>query len=74
MLFRSLTVGFAADKVDADGQVFALLCKSDLADAATFMVNATLRNGVSDTFGTLSAVLDQPPPRLFVIGIGPAED
>ena len=69
-----LTVGFAADKVDANGQVFGLLCKTDLADTATFTVNATLANGVSDTLGTLNAILPQPYPQLFVVGIGPAKE
>lgn len=70
----TLTVGFAADKVDANGQVFGLLCKTDLADTATFTINATLTNGATDALGTLNAILPQPYPQLFVVGIGPAEE
>jgi acetyl esterase/lipase len=70
----ALTVGFAAGKVDGNGQVFGLLCKTDLADTATFTINATLSNGASDTLGTLSAVLDQSYSKLFVVGIGPAAE
>ena len=68
----ALTVGFAADKIDANGQVFGLLCKTDLADTATFTINATLTNGDTDALGTLNAILPQPYPQLFVVGIGPA--
>ena len=70
----ALTVGFAAGKVDGNGQAFGLLCKTDLADTATFTINATLSNGASDTLGTLSAVLDQSYSKLFVVGIGPAAE
>ena len=70
----ALTVGFSADKVDANGQVFGLLCKTDLADPATFTINATLTNGATDALGTLNAILPQPYPQLFVVGIGSAAE
>ena len=70
----ALTVGFAADKVDANGQIFGLLCKTNLIETTTFTINATLTNGASDTLGTLNAILPQPYPQLFVVGIGPAKD
>ncbi len=70
----ALTVGFAADKVDANGQIFGLLCKTNLIENTTFTVNATLTNGATDALGTLNAILSQPYPRLFVVGIGPAAE
>ncbi len=69
----ALTVGFAADKVDANGEVFGLICKTNLTEAATFTINATLTNGATDTLGTLNAILAQPYPQLFAVGIGSAE-
>ena len=70
----ALTVGFAADKVDANGQIFGLLCKTNLIETTTFTINATLTNGASDTLGTLNAILPQPYPQLFVVGIGSAAE
>ena len=67
----TLTVSFQADKVNANGQAFGLICKDDLADDVTFTLNATLANGSSDALGTLTTLTDKT--RLFVIGIGPAE-
>ena len=69
----ALTVGFAADKVNANNEVFGLICKTNLTEAATFTINATLTNGASDALGTLNAILAQPYPQLFAVGIGPAE-
>lgn len=69
----ALTVGFQADKVDANGETFGLVCKTNLTEAATFTLNATLTNGAADTLGTLNAVLSQSYPQLFVVGIGSAE-
>ena len=70
----ALTIGFAADKVDANGQIFGLLCKTNLIENTTFTVNATLTNGATDALGTLNAILSQPYPRLFVVGICPAAE
>ena len=68
-----LTVGFAAGKVDANGQVFGLICKESLASAETFVINVTLTDDGtgSATVGSLEGLTDKP--SLFVLGIGPAK-
>ena len=68
----TLTVGFAADKVDANGQTFGLVCKDNLGDKTTFTLNATLANeaGGSATTGTLTTTTDKT--QIFAVGIGPA--
>ena len=71
----TLTVGFRAGKVDARGEVVvALLCKENLSDAKPFRLPATLTNGSLDTLGILTAVLDQPYPHLFAVGIGTIDE
>ena len=40
-----LTVGFRAAKVVADGGVYGLVCKENLADATTFKIPALLTDG-----------------------------
>ena len=71
----TLTVGFRAGKVDARGEVVvALLCKENLDDDTAFRLPATLTNGSLDTLGVLEAVLDQPYPHLFAVGIGTIEE
>ena len=71
----TLTVGFRAGKVDARGEVVvALLCKENLDDATAFRLPATLTNGSLDTLGVLEAVLDQPYPHLFAVGIGTIDE
>ena len=71
----TLTVGFRAGKVDARGEVVvALLCKENLDDATAFRLPATLTNGSLDTLGILTAVLDQPYPHLFAVGIGTIDE
>ena len=52
----------------------ALLCKENLDDATAFRLPATLTNGSLDTLGVLEAVLDQPYPHLFAVGIGTIEE
>ena len=66
-----LTLGLEAGQVDADGQVFGLVCKENLTDAKTFTVNVTLKNGAAATLGTLEGLTDKP--QLFILGIGPKE-
>lgn len=71
----TLTVGFRAGKVDARGEVVvALLCKENLSDAKPLRIPATLTNGSLDTLGVLEAVLDQPYPHLFAVGIGTIDE
>ena len=67
----TLTVGFQADKVDANGQTFGLICKDNLADTTPFTLNATLTNGASDALGTLTTTTDKT--QIFAVGIGPAQ-
>ena len=68
----TLTVGFAADKVDANGQTFGLVCKDNLTDTTAFTLNATLANeaGGTATTGTLTTTTDKT--QIFAVGIGPA--
>ena len=66
-----LTLGLEAGQVDADGQVFGLVCKENLTDAQTFTVNVTLKNGAAATLGTLEGLTDKP--QLFILGLGPKE-
>ena len=70
----TLTVGFRADKVDANGQTFGLVCKYNLTDTTTFTLNATLANeaGGAATVGTLTTTTDET--QIFAVGIGPAKD
>ena len=67
----TLTVGFEAGKVDADGESFGLICKESLTDKSTFVLNVTLSNGATSLLGTLSGTTDYS--QLFILGIGPAE-
>ena len=66
-----LSLGLEAGQVDADGQVFGLVCKENLTDAQTFTVNVTLKNGAAATLGTLEGLTDKP--QLFILGLGPKE-
>ena len=68
----TLTVGFRADKVDANGQTFGLVCKDNLTDTTTFTLNATLANeaGGAATVGTLTTTTVKT--QIFAVGIGPA--
>lgn len=71
----TLTVGFRAGKVDARGEVVvALLCKENLSDAKPLRIPATLTNGSLDTLGVLEAILDEPYPHLFAVGIGTIDE
>ena len=69
----TLTVGFRADKVDANGQTFGLVCKDNLTDTTTFTLNATLANeaGGAATVGTLTTTTVKT--QIFAVGIGPAQ-
>ena len=71
-----LTVVFRAAKVVADGGVYGLVCKENLADAATFKLPALLTDGADETLGILTATLEAGTdnPTLFAVGIGPAEE
>ena len=64
-----LTLGLEAAKVNANGQVFGLVCKERLTDKETFTINVTLTDDGtgSATVGTLSGLTDKP--SLFVLGI-----
>ena len=70
----TLTVGIKAAKVDGNGELFGLICKTDLADTTTFTINVTLTNedGGTATVGSLQGLTNMP--RLFVVGIGPASE
>jgi len=72
----TLTVGFRAAKVVADGGVYGLVCKENLADAATFKIPALLTDGADETLGVLTATLEAgtDKPTLFAVGIGPVEE
>ena len=72
----TLTVGFRAAKVVADGGVYGLVCKENLADAATFKITALLTDGADETLGVLTAALEAgtDKPTLFAVGIGPVEE
>ena len=67
-----IAVEFAAGRVDADGQKFALVCKRRLTDVETFTVTVTLSDDRSGnaTIGALEGATDEP--SLFILGIGPA--
>ncbi len=69
----TLTVGFRAARIDADGATVGLLCKEDLAAAETFVLNAVLSDDRSGeaALATLTATTDRP--RLFAVGICTAE-
>ncbi len=71
-----LTVGFRAAKVVADGGVYGLVCKENLADAETFKIPAVLTDGADETLGTLTATLEAGTDKstLFAVAIGPAEE
>ena len=70
------TVGLKAGKIDANGQIFGLVCKTDLTKEETIVINATLTHAEGDliTEGlfTISANLSGYT-QLFVIGVGPAK-
>ena len=67
-----LKIGFEADRVDANGQSFGLLCKDSLADEVPYVINVQLTNdeGGMATLGTLQGLTDKP--QIFILGIGPA--
>ena len=66
-----IAVEFAAGRVDADGQTFALVCKRSLTDKETFTINVKLSDDKSGTatIGALEGATSEP--SLFILGIGP---
>ena len=70
------TVGLKAGKIDANGQIFGLVCKTDLTSKDTFVINATLtavKDAATGTFAIEAAELTGKD-QLFVIGVGPAAE
>ena len=65
-----IVVDFAAGRVDANGETVGLVCKRNLSDSETFIVNATVRDDGSGSavVGALEAQTNEP--RLFILGIG----
>ena len=67
-----LKVGLAAAKIDANGETFGLICKTDLTSDATIVINATLAAEPNATEGVFTVTADLSGyDRLFVVGIGP---
>lgn len=68
------TVGLKAGKIDANGQIFGLVCKTDLTSKDTFVINATLTAEEEATEGLFTITADLSGyTQLFVIGVGPAK-
>ena len=65
----TLVVGIEAAKINANGQTFGLVCKDNLDDADTFVLNAVLADDGSGsaTVATLQTTTDKT--QLFVFGI-----
>ena len=65
-----LKVRFRAGQIDADGETFGLICKTDITSDATIVVNAKLAAEPGATEGVLTVTEDLGAyTRLFVIGI-----
>ena len=62
-------VGIEAAKIDANGQTFGLVCKDNLGDSDTFVLNVVLADDGSGsaTVATLQTTTDKT--QLFVFGI-----
>ena len=71
-----LKVRFRAGQIDANGETFGLICKTDLTSDATITINATLVAEPGVTEGVLTVTEDLSAyTRLFIIGIGaPTQD
>ena len=68
-------MGLAAKQIDADGQTFALLCKTDLASDEAFPVEALLTAEKDATEGLFVITDDLGGyPVLFVVGIASGEN
>ncbi|MBQ6341347.1 MAG: right-handed parallel beta-helix repeat-containing protein [Kiritimatiellae bacterium] len=69
---ETVAVGFRAAEIGASvGSSFALICKDNLADTATFTIDATLTE-VASPLGVLEAATDKA--QIFVVGIGAADN
>ena len=69
---ETIAVGFQAAEIGASvGASFALICKDNLADTATFTIDATLTE-VASPLGVLEAATDKA--QIFVVGIGAADN
>ncbi len=69
---ETVAVGFRAAEIGASvGASFALICKDNLADTATFTIDATLTE-VASPLGVLEAATDKA--QIFVVGIGAADN
>ena len=69
---ETVAVGFRAAEIGASvGASFALICKDNLADTATFTIDATLTE-VASPLGVLEAATDKA--QIFVVGIGAANN
>ena len=66
---ETLVVGIEATKINANGQTFGLVCKDNLDDTDTFVLNAVLYDDKSGsaTVATLQTATDKT--QLFVFGI-----
>lgn len=70
------TVGLHAAKIDANGETFGLVCKTDLTKDETFILNAVLsyeKGELGDaTEGLFTITADLSGyTQLFVVGVGP---
>lgn len=67
------TVGVMASWLDADGEVFGLICKTSLGSAETVVLDAKLSAERGATTGVFTITADLSAyEQLFVIGIGQA--
>lgn len=68
-------MGLRAAKIDANGDVFRLLCKTDLTSDETFVVEAMLTAEKDATEGVLVVTDDLSGyPALFLVGIASAAE
>lgn len=73
------TVGLHAKEINANGQDFGLVCKTDITKGDTFVINATLNyeqgelGTPTEGLFTITADLSEYD-QLFVVGVGPAAD
>ena len=73
------TVGLHAKEINANGQDFGLVCKTDITKGDTFVINATLNYEQGElgtpTEGLFTITADLSGyDQLFVVGVGPADD
>lgn len=65
-------VGLRADRIDANGQMFGLICKDDLLSDTTFTLNVKLSDDGSGSARLADLMGQTDKPQLFVLGIGSA--